>query len=77
MLTQSCTECRENGWLAQGKHNILPDSQFHTIAMQLQIYNVCYFVYVWKQCGIWASWGKKGEKKASQQISFPQGLSFL
>lgn len=26
MLTQSCTECRQNGWLAQGKHRftVLP-----------------------------------------------------
>lgn len=46
MLTQGCTECRENGWLAQGKHNVLPDSQFYPITMRLRIYNVCYFMRV-------------------------------
>lgn len=71
MLTQSCTECRENGWLAQGKHNVLPDSQFYPTTVGLRIY---YFMCVRRQCGIWASSGEKGREESQATNQFPPRL---
>lgn len=76
-LTQSCTECRENGWLAREStmYCQIRGSTPSPRGCELITYVILCMsensvVYGRVQ-------GKKGEKKARQQISFLQGLSFL